>query len=230
MMMRDRLGCKDSPDAAVIGIRRSRKRPLRRSLLRGAVACVLGVATALLASCGSSGKGLIPAANAGPLQSDFEAIANAARAGSGSCTATETAIAQTERDFSALPATLDPGLRERLQEGITNLRKRALEMCAQGATTTSTSTTGTGTQTTSTTPTVTQTTSTETTPPTTTTAPPSPGTGGGTPAPHENEGGSAPGSGQGGTTAPGQGAREGNPGSGGRESGGGAAGGQEGGK
>jgi hypothetical protein len=233
MTMRERLRCDDALDAARSGIRRPRKRPLGRSLLRAAVACMLGVAIALLASCGSSGKGLIPAADAGPLRSDFEAIATAARDGSGSCAATETAIRQTERDFSALPATLDSGLRERLQSGIKNLRERALEMCAQPAaptTATSTSPSTGGTQTTSTTPTVTQTTTTETTPPATTTTPPSTGTGGGTPAPRENEGGSAPGGNQGGTSVPSPGAREGNSSPGGRESGGGGAGGQEGGK
>jgi hypothetical protein len=199
---------------------------------------MLGAGAALLASCGSSGKGLIPAADAGPLQRDFETVASEARSGGGSCAATETAILQTERDFAALPATLDSGLRARLHVGIQNLRERALEMCAQPAAgTTTVPSPTTTTQTTSTTPTVTQTTTTQTTPTTTTTTPTSP-SGGGTPAPRENEDGSGPGSGQGGTSAPGQGGKEakegkgGNPSSGGRESGGDGApsGGQEGGK
>ena len=85
----------------------------------------------LLASCGSSGAGLIPAQNAGPLQSDFDAVAQAAEKGNGSCAATEEAILKTEQDFSALPATVDAGLRSRLREGITKLHSDALELCKQ---------------------------------------------------------------------------------------------------
>jgi hypothetical protein len=202
--------------------------PARTPLLRFALACGLGATSAVLVSCGSSGKGLIPAADAGPLQSDFEAVASDARAGGGSCAATEAALAQTEHDFDALPATLDSGLRERLQTGMKNLRERALELCAQPhgqATTTGTpSTTTTSTQTQPTTPTVTQTTTTQTTPTTTPSTTTTPGTGGGTPAPSQGE---AEGEHHGnGNPYGGQGKGEG--GSGGKEAGG--AGGQEGGK
>ena len=102
-----------------------------RTLIRLAVAALLGVSAAVLVSCGSSGKGLIPLANAGPLQSDFEAVAQAARSGDGNCTATTEAINKTEQDFAALPSTIDPGLRQRLSKGISNLRSRALALCAQ---------------------------------------------------------------------------------------------------
>jgi hypothetical protein len=184
--------------------------------------------SALLVSCGSSGKGLIPAANAGPLQSDFEAVASDARAGGGSCAATEAALAQTEHDFGTLPASLDSGLRERLETGIKNLRERALEMCAQphgqATTTSAPSTTTTSTQTQPATPTVTQTTTTQTTPATTPTTTTSPGTGGGTPAPSQGEvEGEHHGNGNSGGS---QGKGEGAGGSGGKEAdgGGGAAG------
>ncbi len=70
-------------------------------------------------------------ANAGPLQSDFEAVAQAAENGDGSCTATEAAILKTERDFAALPASVDAGLRNRLREGIAKLHSDALELCKQ---------------------------------------------------------------------------------------------------
>jgi hypothetical protein len=182
-------------------------------VLRGAIACMLGLAAALLISCGSSGAGLIPAGNAGPLQSDFEEIASAAQSGNGSCSATEAAILKAERDFRALPASINAALSSKLREGIANLRTRALALCAQPlAQPTVTNTTPTTTQTTpaQTTPTTTQTTPTQTTP--TTTTPTTTGPGGGTPAP-------------GGEPAPGgQGGSE--PGS----SGGAGAGGQEGGK
>jgi hypothetical protein len=201
---------------------------IRTPLLRLASACGLGVAGAVLVSCGSSGKGLIPAADAGPLQGDFEAVASDARAGGGSCVATEAALAQTEHDFGALPGSLDPGLRERLETGIKNLRERALEACAQPhsqttATGTS-STTATSTQAPSTTPTVTQTTATQTTPTTTptTTTTTTPATGGGTPAPSQGEAeGEHHGNGNSGGS---QGRGEGNGDPGGREAGGAGAG------
>lgn len=190
----------------------------RVSLLRVALACVLGIAAALLVACGSSGGKLIPVADAGPLQSDFETIAQDAQAGNGSCTATEAAILKTQQDFSELPASVDSGLRQTLRQGIENLRARALVLCAQPlaqttptnttpkTTTTSTTTTNTSsTPTTSTPTTTTPTTSTPTTSTPTTSVP-----GGGTPAPGETPGGAgAPSGGQGGGT--GVGASEGGP-------------------
>jgi hypothetical protein len=179
--------------SAVLG---ARGRLLMRILLTG----LLGVVAALLVACGSSGKGLIPTANAGPLQSDFEAVAQAAESGEGSCTATEAAIAKTESDFAALPSSVDKGLRKTLTLGIANLRRRALALCAQPlpqSTSTTTPTTTTSTQTTPTT-----TTPTETTPTTPTTSTPTTPTattpGGGTPAPgSESEPGAASGPGGG---------------------------------
>ena len=172
-------------------------RSLRTRVLGVLLAATLGVGTALLVSAcgGSTGKGLIPAADAGPLQSDFEAVSQEAQNGDGSCTGTQAALTKTEQDFDALPATLDSGLRDTLHQGIANLRARALALCAQPlasttTTTATTKTTTTPTTTTSTTPTLTQTTSTTETPPTETpTQPPEGGGGGGgTPAPGETPG------------------------------------------
>ena len=90
------------------------------------------LAAALLVACGSSGGSLIPVANAGPLQSDFEAVALAAQSGDGNCTATEAALAKTELDFSALPASVDSGLRNTLQPGDREPARTArLALCAQ---------------------------------------------------------------------------------------------------
>jgi len=160
----------------------SMNRPLR-------FLCVglLGVAiVVMLVSCGGSGQGLIPLADAGPLQSDFEAVAQAAQIAGGDCTATTAAINKTEQDFAALPATIDPGLRNRLRLGISNLRERALALCAQPLTqTVTTSATPTTTTHPTTTQTTTQTTSTQTTP--TSPSPSLPDNGGGTAAPGEGE-------------------------------------------
>jgi hypothetical protein len=156
---------------------------------------------ALLVACGSSGKGLIPTANAGPLQSDFEAVALAAQSGEGNCAATEAAILKTETDFAALPSSVDKGLHKTLNQGIANLRRRALALCAQPLPQ-STSTTTTPTTTTSTQTTPTTTTNTETTPTTPTTTTPTTPTAttpeGGTPAPgSESQPGAASGPGGG---------------------------------
>ncbi len=194
---------------------RATRRPSRPARLTAAGAAAL--AALLLAGCGSSGGGLIPSANAGPLQSDFEAVAQAAQTGDGECAATEAALAKTELDFSALPSSVDAGLRTRLKEGIGNLRKQALQLCAQPLASTVTTPTKTTTEphTTTTTPPPTPTTTTTTTPTQTTTTPtstattPTGGSGGGTPAPGESPSG---GSGS-------EGANVGGVGAGGAESG-----------
>ena len=113
-----------------------------RSSFRLLTAALLGVGAAVLISCGSSGKGLIPLADAGPLQDDFQAVLQAAQEGDGSCTATEAAIRKTQHDLQALPFSVDDGLRGRLAEGVANLSVRARELCAEPlAQTTTTSTT-----------------------------------------------------------------------------------------
>lgn len=172
-------------------------------------AALLGLAAATLVACGSTGKGLIPAADAGPLQSDFEAVAQAAQTGNGDCTATDEAIRKAEHDFTALPASIDHGLHERLRTGIDNLSTRARALCAQPtppATLTSTApTSGTSTSTTSSaTSTTSATTSTSTstpnpvTPPTSTEPTPEGAVpGGGTPAPPAAGEGGPPGEGNG---------------------------------
>lgn len=191
-------------------------------MLRLAAACLLGAAAALIVSCGSSGKGLIPTGNAGPLQRDFEEVAQAAQAGNGSCTVTSAAILKTERDFATLPSSIDAGLRTRLREGIANLRGRALVLCAQpltGLTTTGTTQRTTpSTQTNTTTPPVTQTSTTPTTPTSSTTTPTT-SSPGGTPAPGAGGGEAPPAAGNGQGGGAGEGAGGATPGAGGQEAG-----------
>ncbi|HVR05309.1 MAG TPA: hypothetical protein VMS02_04655 [Solirubrobacteraceae bacterium] len=116
-----------------------------RNTLRLLLAGLLGAGAAVLVACGGSGSGLIPAGNAGPLETDFQAIAQAAQEGAGNCTATESAIHKAESDLQTLPSSVDAGLRSRLQEGTSNLAARARKMCtqpgAQSTTTTETTST-----------------------------------------------------------------------------------------
>jgi len=186
---------------------------LRRVLARVLAFAALGVCAALLVSCSSSGKGLIPTGDAGPLQSDFEAVAQAAENGDGSCTATESALLKTDQDFARLPNSVDAGLRDTLHRGIENLRTRSLALCTQPlpqATTTQTTPKTTPSTTSTPTTTETQTTSTQTSTPTTTPSPSGPG--GGTPAPGgeglEEEGASKGHGGGGGIGAGGSGGQE----------------------
>jgi len=185
-----------------------------RVAARLVLAAALGFAAALLVSCGSSGKGLIPLANAGPLKIDFEEVEQTALGGGGTCSATETALAKTQRDFEELPSSVDAALRNTLRQGIANLRLRALKLCAQPLTsssTTGTTTTRTSTQTTTETNTVPTTTTPPTETTTTTTAPittpttTAPGSGGGTPPSEGNQGagGQGGGAGEGGGSAAG---------------------------
>ena len=184
---------------------------------RALATALLGAAAALPISCAGSGAGLIPAGSAGPLQRDFAAVAEAAQKGNGSCSATEAALATTERDYRALPAAVNHGLRGRLREGIEKLREDALQLCLQPPNqTTATSTSSPRTETTTTAPTLPETTPTQTAPTTNTST--TPGTGGGTPAP--GAGGEQPN--EGGGAGPG-GAGEGN-GAGGKDPNGGPGG------
>ncbi len=114
---------------------------------RGARAGVVGHLAALLAGCGSSGKGLIPTANAGTLQQDFANVQQFV--GSGDCTHALGWIHQAQIHLAALPASVNAGLRAQLQAGLADLAVSAARECAQNATA-STSTTTSTTSTTST--------------------------------------------------------------------------------
>ncbi len=194
---------------------RRRNRTRRVHARRAMIALLCGLAATGLLACGGSGGKLIPVADAGPLQSDFEAIVQAAQSANGNCGATEAAILKAEQDFDALPATVDAGLRNTLRQGIENLRSRSLALCAQPLAQTATTPTTPKTATTDTTTTTTPTTTTPTTAtPTTTTptTPSTPGSGGGTAAPEPGEtppgGGTGVGEGAGGAAEPGAGGQE----------------------
>lgn len=162
---------------------------------------ILAASSLAVAACGSTGVGLIPAGKAGPLQQDFEQVVVAAREGEGNCGPTKTALEKTQKDFEALPSSVDAGLRIKLAEGISNLKVRALALCAQPGTASATATSSreptssisstTSSKTTSSSESTSETSSSETSSSTSTsettssssTPPPEQGNGGGTPAP-----------------------------------------------
>lgn len=104
----------------------------------------LGIGAALLVACGGSAK-LIPAGNASQLKADFDAVAT--EVATGSCAAgLQAAVARTQTDLEALPATLDPRLAAALQTGFRTLTSRAGSECKpQKTSTTPTNTTPTNT-------------------------------------------------------------------------------------
>jgi hypothetical protein len=172
---------------------------------------LLGAGAAVLVSCGSSGVGLIPSENAGPLVADFQEVERVASKGDGNCGPTKAALSTTEHDFQALPASVNAGLRARLREGISHLQTLALELCAEPLA--QTTTTGESTSTSTTAPSAT--TKTTTTTPSTSATPPTSTTTGTSTAPT----GTTPNSGAEGGTSPEVGGSEGNAGEGGAGSG-----------
>lgn len=177
-----------------------------RTALLHLAALLLGALAALaLAACGGDEdrSGLLPAGDAQALSDRLDAVR--ADVEDGECDALAQDLVRLRNALVALPSSVDPRLRERLEEGVANLAEIAPGQCAEVArgetTTTETQTTETQTTTTAI-PTVT--TPVETAPPTTTatpttTTPPTttpPGTGGvepGTPTTPVEPGGVQPG-------------------------------------
>jgi hypothetical protein len=136
---------------------------------------VLGLGAAGLTACGSGGgssKALIPSADAGALDHDFDAVAQAVDAGN--CPAMGQALQGAQNDLDQLPARVSVRLKTRLQEGLRLLGQQAAKECAANRTATETvPTVTTPAPTTATVPAPTTTTTpTTTAPPTTTTPPP----------------------------------------------------------
>jgi hypothetical protein len=135
-----------------------------------ALALGAGAAVGLAACGGGTSKALIPAADAGPLRDDFDAVGSAID--SGDCPGSEQALSRAQSHLDQLPARVSVRLRRRIQQGINTLRTQAAKECLANQTTATTDTTTipTTTTTTATTPpTVPTTTTTTPTTPTTTT-------------------------------------------------------------
>jgi hypothetical protein len=116
-----------------------------RRTARPAFAAMLGLTAALLVACGGSSANLIPAQQAGPLERDFQKVAEVASSGDGECEPTEIAVRTAERAIESLPSNVEETLVSRLEEVTQNLRKHALKDCEKEAHTTTTSTTETAT-------------------------------------------------------------------------------------
>jgi hypothetical protein len=173
-----------------------------RAALPFILAAVLGVGSGVLAACGSGSgdrSALIPQSSASRMKTALSDVQSAVD--DGNCQRAQLALARARGVLVNLPASVDQQLRDRLKDGLDNLRNIVPDQCRQ-STTTETTTTPPETTTTNTTPTTTTnttptnttpttttnttpttTTGTTTTPPptTTTTAPPADTTGGVTP-------------------------------------------------
>jgi hypothetical protein len=131
------------------------------------LALVLGAGCAVLVACGSANNPhLLSAARADRLNGELDDVRNAVDGGD--CATAKQAVQRLSDEITSLPADTDPRLRRRLQEGASNLARRAIVDCANSQTTptvTETTPTVTETQTTETqTQTQTQTTETQTNP------------------------------------------------------------------
>jgi hypothetical protein len=114
---------------------------------------VLGFGAAALGACGSSSssKSLIPVADAGPLQNDFDAVASAIA--DHDCPGSSSAIRRAQAHVDSLPRATSEQLTQRLQDGLQTLQRQAADECVATVATTTTETTTTETTTTDTVPT-----------------------------------------------------------------------------
>jgi len=171
-----------------------------RAALPFLLAAVLGVGSGVLAACGGSGdrSALIPQSSASRMDNALDDVRSAVD--DGDCTGAQQALARARGVLVNLPNTVDSQLRDRLRQGLDNLRTIVPQQCQQSTSTettppettttnttptnttppdtTPTDTTPTDTTPTNTTPTTTTGTTTTTPPTTTTTAPPADTTGG----------------------------------------------------
>jgi hypothetical protein len=133
-----------------------------------AIALLLGVGAAVLAACGESTRGGIPAAEASNLKSQLEDVRQ--RVADGRCAELDEQLRRVDDGIDNLARSVDARLVRSLSNGANRLRQTALEECNDNRVQTQTETEPTVTETQPPEPTTTET---ETTPPeTTTTTPP----------------------------------------------------------
>jgi hypothetical protein len=142
----------------------------------------LGAGAALLAACGQSTRGGIPAADAAALKRQLEDVRE--HVADGQCDQLDDQLRVVDTRIDNLPRSVDVRLVQSLRDGADRLQRRAVMDCNANSTPTETEPTPTETETTptetETTPTETETTPTDTgtttTPPDTTSTPPTTGT------------------------------------------------------
>jgi hypothetical protein len=133
------------------------------------LALLLGVGAALLAACGETTRGGIPAADAAGLKRQLEGLRE--RVADGRCEQLAGQLRKVNTRIDELPRSVDARLVRALRNGADRLQRRAVEDCNANAVPTETETTPTET-TTAPPETTTAPPDTTTTPPETTTAPP----------------------------------------------------------
>jgi hypothetical protein len=103
---------------------------MRLRLLPALAAAALGAATAVLVACGGDGR--IPSGDASSLKSALTRIEADYRAGR--CQSAEQDVEKAQNALLNLPNSVNDDLRNRLESGIRNLRKRVPATCDQGQT------------------------------------------------------------------------------------------------
>ena len=91
------------------------------------IALLLVVLASLLTACGEDDTGLLSAGRAERLQDDLDAIERFV--GEGRCDAAEGRLDSLTAKVRDLPRSVDPELRERLEEGATTLAEQVPEDC-----------------------------------------------------------------------------------------------------
>jgi hypothetical protein len=142
-----------------------------RRILPFLLAALLGVGAALLAACGSTGDGRIPAASASDLKREINDVRQAVS--DDRCEDVTGQLRQVDEGIDDLPPTVDDQLRNSLRDGADKLLSAARDECdvTPTQTTTTTATLPEEETTTETAPTETETTPPTTTQPPATTAP-----------------------------------------------------------
>jgi septal ring-binding cell division protein DamX len=142
-----------------------------RRTLPHLIALLLGVGAALLAACGQTTRGGIPAADASVLKHQLEDVRG--RVADGRCDQLASSLRRVNTSIDGLPRAVDARLVQALRNGADRLQRRAVADCNANNVPTETQTAPTVTETVPTqTDTTTTPTDTTTTPPDTTTTPP----------------------------------------------------------
>lgn len=109
---------------------------MMRRFLPYVLALVLGAGAALLAACGDSTRGGIPAADAADLNSQLEDVRD--RVDDGNCDELSGQLRQVDNGIDDLPRSVDNRLIESLRDGADRLQRRAVQECNENRTPTQT--------------------------------------------------------------------------------------------